>query len=107
MASDVSLVRLVLTGAIFLLVAGGVTAWISISVGKRLVGVVIAQIGAALALAALHAPSQALIAGLVVAFVQLTLGVALLVRLQESYGATEVVEIDGGDGQSEPPEPLS
>ena len=107
MALDVSLARLVLSGAVFLLVAGGVTAWISVNVGKRLVGIVTAQIGAALALAALHAPSHAMIAGLVVAFVQVALGVALLVRLQESYGTTETVEIDVGDGQSEPPEPLS
>lgn len=88
-----------------LLVAGGASALMSASVTKRLLGVLIAIVAALLALAALGAAQAATIAGVAVAFAYCVIGVALLVRLQESYGGSDTAEIDAADAQSEPAEP--
>ena len=97
--------RLQLAAAAALLMIGAVTALSSNNVAKRLAGLLIALIGAVLGLAALGAPGAALIAGLAAVFAQILVGVALLVRLQEAYGVTELAEIDAADAESEPAEP--
>lgn len=105
MAPDVLIERILLAGAVALLVVGAVAAWTSANVAKRVAAIALAHIGAVVALAVLGAPGPALIAGVGAAFAQLTLGVALIVRLQESYGAIEAPEIDAADASSEPTEP--
>lgn len=104
MAHDLFIERAFVSGAILVLMAGAATAWISANIAKRLVGLALALIGAVMALAGLGAPSEVSSAGVAVGFGQIALGIALLVRLQEAYGATEAPEIDAADGESEPPE---
>lgn len=94
--------RALLGAAMLLAAAGGAAALISSNVLRRLAGIAVAQIGAALALAALGAPSQALVAAGAVAFAQIAAGVAILVRLQEAYGDIEANDVDAADaGDSE------
>lgn len=97
--------RLQFAASVALLMIGAVTAWTSTNVVKRLAGLMIALIGAVLAMAVLGAPGIALIAGVTAALASLLIGLALLVRLQESYGGVETPEFDIADEQSEPIEP--
>ncbi len=97
--------RLQFAASVALLMIGAVTAWTSTNVFKRVAGLVIALIAAILALAVLGAPSFALMAGVSAAAANLLIGLALLVRLQESYGGVETPEFDLADDQSEPTEP--
>ncbi len=92
---------ILLAGAVALLMAGAVTAWTSANVTKRIAALALAQIGALAGLSALGAPSAASVAGIVAAFAQLTLGVALIVRLQETYNSVEAPELDAADALSE------
>jgi len=94
--------RLLAGGAIALLIAGAAAATLSPNAIKRLAGLTIAGLGALAALAALGAPGVTLTAGVAVLFAQLAVGVAIIVRLQESYGVIEAPEIDAADAQSEP-----
>lgn len=94
-------------GGILLLMVGIATTWLAANGAKRLAGLAVSGMGAVAALAALRAPDAALIAGLAAGFAQLALGAALLVRLQEGYGATDAPEIDAADIQDEPPEASS
>ena len=96
--------RALLAAAIVLLMAGAATVLMAANAAKRLGGFVIASFGALIALAALGSPGGLLVAVAAAAFAQLAVGVALLVRLQEAYGAIETPEIDAADKQSEPPE---
>ena len=105
MASEVILERLHLALAVALLLVGVVTAWTSGNVAKRLAGVALALTGSLIALGVLDAPAALLIAGAGVGFAQLVVGVALLVRLQESYGGAEAPDFDAADGQSDAQEP--
>jgi hypothetical protein len=102
--ADVALLleRILAGGAMALLIAGAAAALLSPNAIKRLAGLTIAGLGALAALAALSAPDVALIAGVAVLFAQLAIGVAIVVRLQESYGAIETPELDAADAQSEP-----
>jgi energy-converting hydrogenase Eha subunit C len=81
---------------------GAIATWTSANVIKRVAAIALAHIGAVSALSVLDAPDAALIAGVAAAFAQLTLGVALVVLLQERYGAIEAPDIDAADAQSEP-----
>lgn len=92
---------LVLAGAVALTMIGAIAAWAAANALKRLVGLVIALIGAMLAAAALGAPAPFLVAGAGLIFAHLALGLSLLVRLQESYGAVETTEIDAADRKAE------
>ncbi|MEJ0060491.1 MAG: hypothetical protein WDM79_13360 [Terricaulis sp.] len=107
MAPELLIERLHVAAAIALLMIGAVTAWTSGNVAKRLAGLVIAQLGALLALAALGAPVVFLLAGIAVSLVMLAIGAALMVRLQEAYGGVEASEFDAADEQSEPAEPAA
>lgn len=104
MSADLLAERLELTVAVALLILGAITAWTSANVVKRLVGLVLAQLGALISLAALHAPDGALLAAIALAAAQLIVGAALVVRLQEAYGGLEVPDFDAADDQSEPEE---
>lgn len=101
MAGGIWLAALVLAGAMALVMIGAVMAWAGANAAKRLAGLIAALIGAVLALGALGAPPALLIAGVALAFVHLAFGQALLVRLQESYGAVETTEIDAADRKAE------
>ena len=96
--------RALLGASILLSIAGGAAALIAPNLIKRLAGIAVAQTGAMIALAALGAPSQALVAAGAIAFAQIAGGVAILVRLQESYGDTEAGEFDAADAADEPSE---
>jgi hypothetical protein len=95
--APVWILALLLACAVVLLMIGAVTAWAGANAAKRLAGVVVALIGAVLGLGALGAPPALLIAGGALGFAHLALGLALLVRLQESYGGVESTEIDAAD----------
>ncbi|MGQ0533149.1 MAG: hypothetical protein ACT4OF_10745 [Caulobacteraceae bacterium] len=101
MSAEPVLLERLLTGcAIALVIAGAAAALLSPSAIKRLAALTIAGLGALAALA-LWAP-QAVTAGVAIMFAQLAVGVALVVRLQESYGAIEAPELDAADAESEP-----
>ena len=101
MAPDVLNERILLAGAVALLMVGAATAWTSANVTKRIAAIVLAQLGALSALSALGAASSLLLAGVAAMFAQLALGVALITRLQEAYASIEAPEIDAADAQSE------
>jgi hypothetical protein len=94
--------RLLTGGAVALLMIGAATALVSPNAIKRLVGLSIAMLGALAALAALRAPEGAIVAGSAVLLAQLTLGVAITIRLHASYGGIETPEIDAADADAEP-----
>jgi len=91
--------------ALVIALAGAFAALTSANVVKRVTAVLVALIGAMLALAALGAPASALIVGGALVFAYGAVGVALIVRLQEAYGGVEIGDIDSADAQSEPREP--
>lgn len=92
-----------LAAAVALLVLGAVTAWATANAAKRLAGVQLALLGACLGVAALGAPTTFVLTAIAVAVALLALGIAIIVRLQESYGAIEAPDIDAADRQQ--PEP--
>jgi hypothetical protein len=94
--------RLVAAGAIVLAMTGAAAALIGSNAVKRLVGLTLAGLGALVPLA-LWAP-QAVTAGAAILFVEIAIGAAIVVRLQESYGSSETREIDAADAASEPPD---
>lgn len=101
MTPDVFILRLIVAGALALVMCGAVTAWVSPNALKRVVGVVVALCGGMVALAALGAPSSFIIAAAAIVFVTAALGVALVVRVQEAYGAIEGPELDQADRQDD------
>ncbi|HRE46079.1 MAG TPA: hypothetical protein PKY87_19210, partial [Terricaulis sp.] len=68
---------------------------------KRLAGLVFALMGAVLALGVLGAPAALLAGAVALAFAYLALGLALMVRQQETYGGVETTEIDAADRKAE------
>ena len=94
--------RLLIGGAMALLMIGAAAALVSPNAMKRLVGMSIATLGALAGLAALGAPDGALVAGAALLLAQIVVGVAIIIRLQESYGGVETPEIDVADADSEP-----
>lgn len=96
---------LVLTGAFALLMIGAVAAWTAPNAMKRVAGVIVALVGAIVAMAALHAPPTWLISGAALTLAYCVVGVAVVVRLQEAYGGAEAKAIDAEDDEVEPAEP--
>jgi len=94
-----------LAGALTL--AGVVVALSMANVAKKLAGLVVALLGACAAAAALGAPEAVLIAAAAAGFGYVSLGAALLVRLQEDYRSIEIVDIDRADREDDLPEPRS
>lgn len=95
----------VLIGAFTLLLMGAVAAWTAPNAMKRVAGVIIALIGAIVAMAALQAPPSWLIAATAIALAYCVVGTTVVVRLQEAYGGAETNAIDRADDEGEPPEP--
>lgn len=93
--------------AIALMAAGALTAAASSNAMKKILGVLISLVGAAFALALLAAPDAAVLGALAIAFAYLVIGVAVTVRLQESYASIEAHELDAADAQEEPREPAT
>lgn len=100
MGEAVLLERLLAGGAFALVLAGAASALMASNAIKRLTGVIIAGLGVLVALG-LWAP-QAITAGVAIIFAHLAIGVAIIVRLQESYGSIETREIDAADAAAEP-----
>lgn len=96
--------RLLIGGAVALLMIGATTALVSPNAIKRLVGLSIAMLGALAALAALRGSEGAIVAGAAVLMAQLMVGVAITIRLHESYGGIETPDIDAADAEGEPPD---
>jgi len=88
---------LLAAAAIALVIIGVAAALVQANAVKRVIGLAIAGFGAIAALAALGASDAALVAGVAIVFAYSVVGVALIVRLQESYGAIEAPEIDAAD----------
>lgn len=91
--------------ALALLMAGVATAWRTANAARRLGGILCAHIAAMLALGVLGAPTMAVVAAVAIAFGYCAIGVAITIRLQETYASTEAGEIDAADDQGEPAEP--
>jgi multisubunit Na+/H+ antiporter MnhC subunit len=96
-AAAMPLETLLAAAAIALVVIGATAALLLTNAIKRIVGLTIASFGATFGLAALSAPDSALVASVAVVFAQAVVGVVIVVRLQESYGTIEAVEIDSAD----------
>lgn len=94
--------RLLVGGAVALLMIGAATVLVSPNAIKRVVGLSIAMLGALAGLAALRVPEGVIVGGAAVLLAQLAIGAALLVRLHESYGVIEAPEIDAADAEAEP-----
>lgn len=84
-----------------MLILGASVALSATNATKRMTGAQIALLGAILAAGALGAPQDVLLVGATMSVVLLALGSALVVRLQESYGALEAPELDAADEQSD------
>lgn len=89
---------------IAMLMLGAVMAMSSANAVKRVGGVVIAQIAALLAAGVLVGGDIVLVGAAMLAGT-LTIGCALIVRLQERYGGVDMGELDAADTESEPREP--
>lgn len=103
MGPEILLTRAIFAAALVLLMCGAVAAWASNNAIKRLAGIALSMLGAILGLAALGAPNALLIAAACALFVQLAIGAAVTVRLQEDYGAIEAPETDQADRQDDMP----
>lgn len=101
LAGPISLESALAGGAIALVVIGAGAALLLDNAIKRLAGLMIAGFGAVLVLAVLGAPDGAMVAGVAILFAQLIVGVAIVVRLQESYGAIEAGDVDAADRESD------
>lgn len=87
--------------ALALVAIGATTAWTSSNLIKRVVGLMLAQFGAALAALALGAAQGLAFAAIAAALGGALLGAAFWVRAQEAYRSVEGDEIDAADRQSE------
>lgn len=105
MSLDPILARVLLAAATTLLLIGVIAAWTSTNLVKRAVGLLFAFLGAMLGAAALGAPAALLMLGAGVALAYFLVAAALIVRVQEAYGAVEAADLDSADGADEPAEP--
>lgn len=91
--------------AVALFALGVAVAWLARDAMKRVGGLAIFGLAVLAAAAAVGAPAALIAGGVAIVFAQIVLGVLIAVRLQESYGGTELAEIDAADNASEPPGP--
>lgn len=92
---------LIWSAGLLLTIAGAVGAWVSGTAAKRVVGVLLGLFGAGLAASAFGAHALTM-AALAAGFGYTAFGVALVVRLQESYAASDVRALDAADAAEEP-----
>lgn len=86
-----------------LVAAGAVAAIMASSVGKRVIGVFVAQTGGVLMLALMRMEAAALVSvGILTAYVVVSVGAIVL--LQEAYNASETTDIDRADESDAPVE---
>lgn len=97
MSASLSVEPVLAAGAVALVVIGAMAALLMANAIKRVAGLLVAGFGASVALAALGAPDSALVVSIAVLLGQTVIGVAIVVRLQESYGSVEAPEIDAAD----------
>lgn len=97
----VSIEPILAATAVALVVIGAMAALLLGNAIKRLAGLLIAGFGAIAALAVLGASDGALLVGVAVLLAQTAIGVALVVRLQEAYGAVDAGDIDAADADSD------
>ncbi|MGD9967003.1 MAG: hypothetical protein AB7T59_10810 [Hyphomonadaceae bacterium] len=102
MEQAVVLERLLAGGAIALTLAGAASALMASNAIKRLIGVTLAGLGVVAAMA-VWTP-HAVFAATAIMFAHIAVGVAITVRLQESYGTVEARDIDAADANDEPRE---
>ncbi len=94
-----------LAGAVLLLVLGAATCLSASNLSRRVAALFVALIGAVLGASVLGADSGALMAGVALIGAYAAIGLALLVRFQESYQSVEAEDIDAADLLDEPTEP--
>ncbi len=94
----------VFAAALFVFALGAVAAFTAGPALKRVLGLFIAETGAALAALALGAPQAFALAGVGVGVAALVIGAALVVRVQERYAAVEIDAVDAADRAAEPAE---
>ncbi|MES1156200.1 MAG: hypothetical protein ABUL73_00350 [Alphaproteobacteria bacterium] len=93
--------RLAFAAVVALLTIGAIVAWTAANMVKRLAGVIVAELAALVGAAVLGVGNEA-IAGAALVLASTMIGAAIIVRLQESYGGVEAVEIDRADAADEP-----
>ncbi|MBI3440127.1 MAG: hypothetical protein HY054_16000 [Proteobacteria bacterium] len=91
--------------ALLLLSIAAASALTAQNLGRRVIGLFVVLVGAILAAAALRADGGMIIMGAVVATSYAAIGVALLVRSQETYQSVEADDLDAADLRDEPVEP--
>jgi hypothetical protein len=94
-----------LATAVLLMSLAAATCLSANNLGRRLLALFIAMVGAMLAASVLHADGGALIAGIAATAAYAAMGFSLLVRLQEAYQSIETDEVDANDLSDEPSEP--
>jgi hypothetical protein len=91
--------------AILLLILAAATCLSTNTISKRIIALFVAMVGAILAAAGLHPDGGVLVAGVAVAATYAAVGVALMVRIQETYSSVEADDLDAADLSDEPLEP--
>lgn len=103
---DPIVARALVAVALALSLSGVFVSWTASNAVKRVGALVIAMLGAVMAAAAVGASDKLLIAAVAIAFAQLPIGAALVVRLQESYGEVETDAIDAADARDDAAGPM-
>lgn len=96
--------RVLVAVAVGLALLGASAALAAQSVIARLVGVVVASLGGACALAFVGAPPAAQAVAAASGLAYLLVGAAILLRIQESYPSLEGAALDTADAAEEPPD---
>ncbi len=101
MAYALVLERALFAGAVVLMLAGALSAWSAQNTARKLAGLLVAMLGAVMAVVALDAPAWIAVAGAALALAQLVVGAAVAVRLHESYGSSETADADRVEADAE------
>jgi hypothetical protein len=86
---------------VFVFAIGAAAAWVSSNAVKRVSGVIIVIAGALIALSALGAGPDILLAAIAAGLAYLAIGAAIAVRLQEAYDGVEIPDIDAADARED------
>lgn len=99
--ADLVLLRAEFGLSVALLLIGAMMALTSSNVQKRVGGLLVVEIAALLAAGSLKAGAALMMAGVATGFAALLIGSAIVVRIQEAYGAIETPELDAADVEGE------